>query len=382
MNIRKTLRTSRGKRYTYFTIAFRDPGTGKQRVRYFKSRREAADEAPKLLQQVHEGRYNANSRTITLGELAEAWRSADYSPRRTAKIRTATRISYESALKRILKRWGTTRLVTIQASHIEQWRDQLLAQGDGAATVQKVLAVLTLLYGFAQRDHLAAFNPVAAVRQPSIGTRRALAFAPHELPQVFAACTGRMRVAVMIAGLTGMRRGEILGLKWGAVDLEQRQIHVREQWADRDKCTSELKTEAGRRTVAIPSSLAAALAQYKLSLPAARKRAEDFVLATASGRRPMDPANFTTSWHRALKRAGLSPRPFHCLRHTAATALVSAGVAPGVVHRVLGHTDYATTLALYGGTTAEALASAAAAIENATNPYRNDKQTTNESGKG
>jgi len=381
MNIRKVTRTSRaGKLYTYYALRFKDPGTGRPQIKYYPSLREARAAAPKVLQNVAEGTYNARADSITVAELVKLWRDADYSPRRTERIRTATRISYESALTRILERWGTTRLATIQTSHVEQWRNQLTAGGAGNATVAKALTVLTMLFRFAQRDHLAVANPAALVRQPSIGTRRALAFAPQQLPALFAAFTGRMRIAVMIAALTGSRRGEILGLRWGAVDLERRQIEIREQWTGRDAGTSVLKTEAGRRTVAIPATLAAALAQYKLSLPVALKGADDFVVASATGRRPIDPANFTTSWHRALKRAQLPPRPFHCLRHTAATALVSSGVPPGIVHRVLGHTNFATTLKLYGGTTGEALESAAAALEAAMSPGV-DKNATTGAGK-
>jgi integrase len=114
--------------------------------------------------------------------------------------------------------------------------------------------------------------------------------------------------------------------------------------------------------VGIDGKLAAELAALKLSLPPERKTPESLVLATCNGG-PLSASNFLSRRLRpAPSKAKLPHVTFHSLRHTAATALRSAGVASGVAHKVLGHSSFATTQKLYGGVTAVALASAATAV--------------------
>jgi integrase len=96
------------------------------------------------------------------------------------------------------------------------------------------------------------------------------------------------------------------------------------------------------------------------------------VIATSTGE-PISASNFLSRDFRpALKRAGLPRVNFHSLRHTAATILASSNVPPGTVHRILGHANFATTMKLYGGLTAEALDKAAGALGDAFEPKKDE----------
>jgi integrase len=122
--------------------------------------------------------------------------------------------------------------------------------------------------------------------------------------------------------------------------------------------------------------LAGELAPCKLAQEPKRKKPDSLVVVTPAGD-VLTASNFLSrGFYPALAAAGLPRAAFHTVRHTVATALASNGTAPGVVHRLLGHTGYATTLKLYGGITDEARADAADAIGAAVGGLP-DKHTTN-----
>jgi len=373
-SIRKVERRARGHVYRYFALRYTDPSSGKPVVRYFKRRQEAIDEQLALGLAIKEGRYNARSGSVTISELATAWRAAAYCPKKTAALRSTTKASYELGLARILKRFGAVRVKLIQTSHVEAWRDALLAEGAGASTVRNAMLTLGLLFRFAMRDHLATFNPVELARRPVVGSRKAMTLSPEQLEGLFAAARGRARIVIRLGACTGMRRGEIMGLTWGAVDLENREIRVAQQWTHGQLVRT--KTEAGMRTIGIDAKLAAELSAWKLAQRPELKRPESFVVGSREGQ-AMSASNFMNrDWHPTLARAGLPPMPFHVLRHVCATALVSAGLPPGAVHRHLGHGSFQTTLKLYGTLTSAVRAQAAEAIAAAFEP-KTAKQESN-----
>jgi len=375
-SIRKVERRAGGHVYHYHALRYTDPSSGKAVVRYFKTRREAIDAQLALGLAIKEGRYNARSGSVTISELAAAWRAAAYCPKKTAVVRSTTAACYELGLVRILKRFGAVRVKLIQASHIEAWRDHMIAEGAGASTVRNAMLVLGLLFKFGMRDHLASHNPVSLTRRPTVGSRKAQTLTPEQLEALFAAARGRARVAIRLGACTGMRRGEVLGLTWGCVDLENRQIVVRQQWTHGQLVGT--KTAAGQRTIGIDTKLATELTAWKLAQRPEHKQPGSFVIASIDGG-PLSASNFVRrEWHGALKRAGLPPMPFHVLRHVAATMLVSAGLPPGTVHRTLGHKSFATTLQLYGSLTDEARREAAEAIAAALEP-KTAKSKTNAS---
>jgi integrase len=165
-------------------------------------------------------------------------------------------------------------------------------------------------------------------------------------------------VTVHTGARTGMREGEIFGLLWRDVDLENRRISVCRQFTH-GEFVELPKTDAGLRDVPIDSELARVLAEWKLSLPPERKQPDSLVVATRTGG-PISASNFLSrEFYPALKAAKLPRVVFHSLRHTYKTILVSTDTPPGVVHRILGHANFATTVKLYGGVLPQALESAA-----------------------
>ncbi len=195
-------------------------------------------------------------------------------------------------------------------------------------------------------SRLTATRAPAAVAVPALcDERREFPSLDHEaVGRLIAATPDRYRVLVAVSVLTGLRQGESLGLRWQDVDVREGVIRVRRQ-LDRGGALVEPKTQAAKRDVPIPASLARMLAEHRL---ASRHSAEtDFVFCSMAGT-PHDPRNVDRSGLRpAVAAAGLPHLRWHDLRHVAASLLIAEGASVGHVSRLLGHANPAITLQTY-----------------------------------
>jgi integrase len=170
----------------------------------------------------------------------------------------------------------------------------------------------------------------------------------------------RFEALFVLALLTGMRQGELLALQWSDVDLDEGFLQVRTSlyYADRQFVFTEPKTNNSRRTVVLPKLAIEALrrhrarlAKERLALGAVWSSEYDLVFPNTIGN-PMDPNSLRRREFQAvLNKAGLPRIRFHDLRHTAATLLFAQLVNPKIVSEMLGHSDIAITLGLYGHVT-------------------------------
>src|SRR5262245_36109098 len=123
--VRKVIRKARGKTYTYFAVAFPDPGTGQEKLRYFTTKKAADHARTELDTRLTAGTYSGDAHKVTVRDIAKRWREANYSPRRADKLRPTTVATYETALERyILPAWGAVRLADIRAGRLETWRNE------------------------------------------------------------------------------------------------------------------------------------------------------------------------------------------------------------------------------------------------------------------
>jgi integrase len=152
-----------------------------------------------------------------------------------------------------------------------------------------------------------------------------------------------------------MRRGEVLGLAWEAVDLENGRLAVRQTLtvADYTPRLTAPKTEHSRREVALDADTVAALREHRKRQLEERLAAGEWwhnelglVFTNAIGR-PIHPQSFSEAFERHVAAAGLRRMPLHGLRHTHATLALQAGVHPKVVSDRLGHYSAAFTLDVY-----------------------------------
>ena len=164
---------------------------------------------------------------------------------------------------------------------------------------------------------------------------------------------GRLYVPVATAAATGMRRGEVLGIRWRDIDLKANTLSV-VQVVEKTRKTlmvKEPKTEGSRRTIALPPSLVRTLAQYKKEQAAWRLRSglgkgEDLVFPSSDGAL-RNPDYFSKAFSREVAAVGLQGVTFHGLRHTHISELLKRGVPVDVVAARAGHANPTITLNIY-----------------------------------
>jgi integrase len=159
--------------------------------------------------------------------------------------------------------------------------------------------------------------------------------------------------AFVLAIAMGLRRGEIIGLRWVDVDLDKRVLYVRQQTQRRRGVLyNDDPKGRRRRAVPLPAMCIAPLRWHRMRQAAAKLRAGKswdeggYVFATRTGR-PVEPRNVYRSFTRVAESAGLRVIRLHDARHGCATLLTAAGVAPRVVMEILGHSQISITMDVY-----------------------------------
>jgi integrase len=179
---------------------------------------------------------------------------------------------------------------------------------------------------------------------------------PEQARTLIESCAGDRQLALYVTALsTGLRQGELLGLRWEDIDLDARRLTVRHSLASVDGTLTllEPKTSRSRRTIALPevalSALRAHRTRQRMDRLVAGSRWTDsgHVFATMLGK-PHHAATITRAFQAALDRAGLPRCRFHDLRHAAATFLLAQGMTLEDVKNQLGHSSIVLTSNTYG----------------------------------
>jgi integrase len=199
-------------------------------------------------------------------------------------------------------------------------------------------------------------NVAAAVDPPRVVTPEMRPLSPAQARTLLeAAKSNRLEALYVLAVTTGMRQGELLGLKWGDVDLKCGTVRVRRTLtlAKGGPRLTEPKTKGSRRQIRLTASAVAALERHRANQDgegAARGhnwKDQGLVFCSRRGT-PIRRDNLhSKSWKPLLGRAGLPDTRFHDLRHTCATLLLTKGVHPKIVSEMLGHSSIAITLDTY-----------------------------------
>jgi integrase len=215
--------------------------------------------------------------------------------------------------------------------------------------------VLTQAFGQAVRWQLLTVNPAHGAQPPRPRRSQPLSVSPELLDRLLAVASGTaLELPVAIAAATGMRRGEILALRWADIAADLSSAHVRASLqATRNGLVFERpKTARSRRAVALPVFLRPYLERQRHAQARTRERLgstweeADLVVTRADGS-PVNPDSFSSAWRRLLRKHKLPPARFHDLRHAHATLMLLQGVHPKVVSERLGHASVGITLDTY-----------------------------------
>lgn len=272
---------------------------------------------------------------------------------------------YRSAVQRhIIPALGGVRLDRLTATRIEAFLAEKVERGRldgrgglGPTSVRRLQVTLSKALGDAWRKGMLAENPMARVEAPKVPARDVTAsvWAPDDISMFLEATrTDREAPLWQTATMTGLRREELAGLRWGDVDLEAGVVSVRRARVEVDGRVIEKgpKSAASRRTVDLDSETVAVLRRWKVAQLEERLRAGTawhgggWVFSDELGA-PWHPDRITKTFGRTLRRLGLPPTDIKGLRHAHATALLKAGVHHKVVQERLGHSSSRVTLDIY-----------------------------------
>ena len=348
----------RGKAKDSWTVVMNmgyDPVTGKRRQVWRTVRgtkREAQELLVNLLHQRQTG-VDAPTGRLTVGDFLERW-LRDYAQPNTAP-KTLRRYS-EIVHIHLVPLLGDIPLSKLRPLHVQRAYAEVASKGLSAQTALHCHRVLREALKHAVRWQLLSRNPADAVEPPKVARREITAPTLEELRRLTtAADITAYGVLVHVALLTGLRLGELLGLRWQDVDLERHGLHVRQscQWLSGHGYTfRQPKTYRSVRPVSLSPLTVERLKRHHASQLEERLAAGpayqnlDLVFATPIGR-PIYPGTLRANWLRILGEAGLRHLRFHDLRHAHASLMLQNGEHPKVVSERLGHSTVAITMDLY-----------------------------------
>ena len=348
----------------------RDAVTGRRRQQRFTTRgtkKEAERALVDALRRRDRG-IDIEPTRVTVAEYLERWLK-DYAEQNVAP---STLQRYKQIVRRLSPLIGGVRLQEVRPTQLQAAYAELGRDGLAARTVLHHHRVLKEALKHAVGWQLLEQNPAEAVRAPRPERPEMRSLNPGEVAQLLDACgDDDLRRLVFTAVSTGLRLGELLGLRWSDVDLEGGAVTIGRtaQYLGPDGVQLRTpKTPRSRRTISLSASTVATLREHKVAQNKRRLRLgpgfQDggFVFAAPDGR-VLAPYSVSEPFRRAIEGAGLSGVRFHDLRHTSATLSLLAGVPAKVVSDRLGHTSVAFTLDTYAHVLPEQQREAAQALD-------------------
>ena len=343
-----------------------DPGTGKRKVQSVTVRgtkRQAQTRLTELLAAVDKGTFVEPSK-ITVAEhvreRVDQWEGAG-----TISTKTAERYR-ELVENQIVPHLGAKVMQRLKPIDIERWHATLRTSGrkDGAGgisarTIGHAHRVLSKALRDGVKFDMAMRNVAGKEGQtaPKVEREEIAIIPADKIGDALAKLRGRaIYPKVVVALFTGIRRGELLALRWPNVDLDAKEIRVRESLEETKKHGVRFKvtkTKSGRRDVTLPDIVVDTLRDHRRAQLEFRmalglgKLPEDALVFPALDQGPQAPRQLSGDWREIAPTIGLGDVTFHALRHTHASQLIDAGIDVVKISKRMGHASPNITLQVY-----------------------------------
>ena len=257
---------------------------------------------------------------------------------------------YETVVrKHINPRIGGIALRKLTSLHVEALLADLERSGLTSGQRAKVFEVFRIAMRKAIAQKLIRDNPSDGITPPKRPTREVQPLSAEEAERLLDCAKETRYEALFVLALgTGLRWGELAGLRWGDIDFNRATLQVQRivVHTKHEMLIHEPKTKSGRRQVPIPGFALQALRAHR-SRQSAAPHPTAWVFTNRVGA-PIHKSNFfARDWKPLRERAGVPNARFHDLRHTTASLLLKRGVHPKVVQAVLGHARFGVTMDLY-----------------------------------
>lgn len=332
MGVLRIRKNKDGRNRYQYIIELRRNGKKIYKSKTFDTKREAYLWEKKFLYEVDTGiitKESLKKRTVTT---AIQKYIANVLPQRPKNARNVLQhlIWWE-------KQIGQMQLSDVTPALCAECRDILLKEIGPKGKVRKsgtalrYIATMSAVFECCIKDWMWILqNPLRAIKKPSPGRRKTRFFTLEEISKIQNLCatsnSNYMLSIFTIAIHTGMRRGEILSLKWENIDFKDREIHL------------PTSKNGEPRDIAMTNDVHQALSKLAISNGFSKSN-----LVFPSPKDPHKPVDIKSTWERILSKAGIHDGSFHTIRHSTCTYLASMNISPTLIARIVGHKDSRTT---------------------------------------
>jgi len=348
--------------YTIVLNLGRDPGTGKPKQQWISvkgPKKDAEKRLAELLHQLDTGTFMKPSKT-TLGEFLERWLK-DYAQ---PNLAPRTVEGYESIIRQhLIPALGSILLTQLKPEHLQRYYSEKLSNGrcdgNGGLSPRSVRyhhVTLHIVLRTALKWGLISRNPADAVDPPQYQRAEMHVMDEDAIHTFLKAVKPTPYYPVFYLALfTGMRRSELLALRWCDVDLLMGQISVSRSLHhlhDKSLIFRAPKTAKGRRTIALPPSAILVLKEHRekqaqIRLILGTRLEESDLVFSLPGGRPLLPDTVSHAWTRLAQCSGMKGIRLHDARHSHASLMLKQGIHPKIVQERLGHASIQITLDTY-----------------------------------
>jgi integrase len=334
-----------------------DPVTGKRQQpqrQGYRTKREAQEAAEALIREFDRNSGSVPS-TNQLGPYLLDWLNTQ-----RASLRPSTMRSYRQAVDRIAERLGAVRLADLRPLMIERFYADLLQTGLAPKTVANTHTVLRKALADADRLGMISRNAAASARPPTVPRYESEVWTAEQLREFIEFLNGHPQQPVyVLLGLTGIRRGECLGLRHRDLDLARGSLSVVQSITvvDGEIVIASPKTKRSRRQVPLDELTMGYLRAHLQRQREQRLRAGsvwsqdgDWLFTDEIGNH-LHPDWLSRQFKALVRQSGLPPIRLHDLRHSYGTLSLEAGIHPKIVSERLGHATVGITLDVYSHVT-------------------------------
>jgi len=325
----------------------------KRKEFYGKTRKEVQEKLKVALRELQQGTLVTGPQQ-TVAQYLNEWLKVH-----KQVIRPRSYERYEAIIRlHLVPMLGKLPLQKLTGQHLQQLYTEKLESGLSSTTVSAIHSMLHTALDDAIKLGILTRNVCEAVSPPRKVHKEMKPLTPEQVRQLLEVAKGHPQEALFILALaTGMRRGELLGLKWQDIHFEKGVLQVQRALTRMPTGLgykeTEPKTRKSRRSIVLTAFAMEALKKHQakqLEMKIAAGNAweeHDYVFCTAAGKHLHPGHDVLEELKKLLKKAALPDVRFHDLRHSTATLLLSKGVHPKVVQEILGHSEISMTLDTY-----------------------------------